>query len=259
MMPPRSNSFNHLGMLSNQGAGMTRAQSLGSSLGSFGQYERPGRPSNAYENMRKVRSQLTIHGTLSEMGEADELQRLRSEVRDLDRKLKSDQTNSNDGPFASFCWYLAITTNLLLAGKVFSTKFFEYMKQDLRLRTVTARVVGQYVRRAVKVAGPKARGRGKRDRGLSFSTLYSGYNRDGLMAAGWSSPFLLFAFVIFKRQMYNIQGWAVVASCLYSGAIPALTNGSNVVLCRLNIVASALYFLTRWYTLISPYEHIVVR
>ena len=140
---------------------------------------------------------MTIHSTLSEMGEKYELQRLRTEVRDLDRMLKSDQTNSKCGPFASFCWYLAVATNLLLAGKVFSVKFFEYMKKDLKFRTVTARVVGQYVRRAAKVAGPKARGRGKKDKGLSFSTLYSGYNRDGLMAAGWSSPFLLFAFVIF--------------------------------------------------------------
>jgi len=208
------------------------------------------------DNMRKVRSH---GGTLSELAEDNELQRLRSEVRDLDWKLKSDQTNPSDGPFASFCWYLAIATNLLLAGRVFSNQFLHYMKQDLKLRTVTARVVGQYVRRATKVVTPKARWRGKKDQGLSFSTLYSGYNRDGLSAGRWSSPFLVFAKLIAKKEMFNIQGWAVLASCLYSGAIPALTNGSNIVLSRFNMVTNALYFLTRWYTLISPYASLELR
>jgi len=69
-MPPRSNSYNQLGILNHQG-GMTRAQSLGSSLGSFGQYDRPGRRSMA-DNMRKVRSH---GGTLSELAEDNELQR----------------------------------------------------------------------------------------------------------------------------------------------------------------------------------------
>jgi len=274
----RSSSFGALNQYS--ASRMTRAQSHHN----FGQWMESGCDLTPLErgerregfgsmpNMRKVRSHHQALSDIAQEGEDSNsnhrLRRLQAEVRALAWQVKDEQKSSLGvgvgGPFSTMCWYLAMATNLLLAGKVFSSKFLAYVKNDLKFRTVTARVVSSYVRRATNNNMPSvlnrrgARGKTKHVKPVTvFSAMYSGYNRDGVKAAGWASPFVVFAFLIFKQHFYNVQGWAVVASCFYSWTIPIMTNTSSITaLSRLNIATNALYLLTRYYRLISQFEAI---
>lgn len=134
----------------------------------------------------------------------DRIRNLQSEVRQLTYELSRDSQPSMLGPWTTLFLYAAIATNLVMAGRVFSNRFLHYMKQELTTRKVTARVVGRYARQATKTAqtGVSAvlrRSTSKQGsaatKALSFDTVYRNKNRDGFVAALWSSPFVVLAYL----------------------------------------------------------------
>lgn len=270
---PRSNSYAGVSGLGH----LPKAQSMLS----FSQYQhqaplgRAGFDSSMGTTpaMRKVKSYQNAMSEMHNGVNAMELvANLHAEIQDLNYVVnqRERQTSQNkptpshepSGLFGCTCWYAAITANLLYGARVFTTQFLHYMKQDLQLRRVTVRVVGRYVRQAASRANPSVLNRSKLrkpPKGFSLSSVYRSKNRDIFRAASWSSPFLVFAFLIFNQQLDNLQPWVVLCSCLYSGTVPMLTKGSNLWWSRINIGTNALYLLNWFHRLISQFDNMRVK